>query len=302
MANRVVKKVSLEEIKAARNNGSIFPTPRTITRNAPSSRVINRTTVTEKPSKPVTQPTQKPVTQTAPTVVKPVPASLKNDQAVASVATQPVKRPTTPTKIEIQKAFEDMPLVPENDDMGSEYIAYLKSEARKNKAPANLLHGEYVNKLKAEEIKNIFLPFGYIDHEQMDSQIYVICKDFDVMFSDFTLALDNNVNSSDRKWLTSSKFDYKAFEDTLDQMGLTMEQAIDERVAIWLSERFHSYSVDRKNYKDNNNKNAFKAFATSGANERLVDFMRELKNRQDRVNEDTYNRGYHGYYNPIDKR
>ena len=294
MANKIIKPVSAEEIRAARNNGSIFPTPKTITRNATPSSAINRTPVAAKsPIIPIAKPVQKSKNQTATPSVKPVSNTKKNPPPVKTAA---------PSKTEIKNAFDETPLVKDyNPDMGTEYIEYLKAEAIRNKAPANLLHGEYVNKLKADEIKKIFLPFGYIAHEQMDKQIYVICKDFDVMLSDFTLAVDDSVLSDPRKWLSDSKFNCTAFKDACDQMGLTLEQALDEHFAIWMSERFHSYSDDRKNYKEKAHRNALKEYSNSGASNTLIDIMRELKNRQDVTANTTYNRGRTGYYNPVDK-
>ena len=207
-------------------------------------------------------------------------------------------------------------------------------------AASYIQNGSYINKLKNSEIEKWFEPFGLVSLERHDGFAYVICGSFSAMFNNFNLLLDDNsayngvpgfygmpseeapqddlYESSELENDTlaeniqvetasapvqESTFDFEKFCETCDLMDMTPAQALEEYVAIKLSERFpSSYPAARKQFKDQTNNNALKAFAKSGASEKLVDLMREIKNRQDAANEATHNRGHYGFYNPNDKR
>ncbi len=203
-------------------------------------------------------------------------------------------------------------------------------------------NGNYINKLKNSEIEKWFAPFDLLALERHDGFAYVICRSFTAMFNNFNLLLDapseyngvpglygmpseeapqddlfdsSELESGNEEQIAQTEiepeilevdegtFDFDEFCRTCDLMDMTPSQALEEYIAIKLSERFpSSYPAARKKFKEQTNKNALKAYSKSGADEKLVDLMREIKNRQDAANEATHNRGHFGFYNPTDKK
>lgn len=178
-----------------------------------------------------------------------------------------------------------------------------------------IINGNYINKLKKEEIAKWFEPFGYVSHKRHDGFADVRCKDFEVVFNNYELVLEesdmldpmvlaNSVNNEDELLelfdkLSNMNFNFDKFSETCEEMDMTPAQVLEEYVAIKLSERFpSSYPAERKKYKDSRTKKALNNFKTSGADEKLVDLMSEIKDRQFNMHEITHNRGHYGTYKP----
>ncbi len=176
-----------------------------------------------------------------------------------------------------------------------------------------IVNGNYVNKLKDSEIENWFEPFGYVNHERYDGLAHVWCKDFEIIFNNFEVVFNKHENCDlgfanavskmdDDKFIklfNYEGFDFNEFESTCDSMDTTPALALEEYVAIKFSERFpSSYPIERKNYKDERTKKAFKSFEKSGADKKIVDLVREIKNKQDISHEATHLRGHYGVYKP----
>lgn len=180
-----------------------------------------------------------------------------------------------------------------------------------NNLRTGIKHNDYVKKLKDDEIKKWFEPFGYVLHKFESGFLIVICKDIACLLNDYELILKNlndpNDYSTDaiikdeelnKIMFAKSKFNFSNFVKACDEMDIDSSQALEEYVAIKLSERFPSYSAERKKYKDDKTKQALKDYEKTGADKKLVELMSEIKDRQDMVHEVTHNRGYYGTYKP----
>lgn len=110
----------------------------------------------------------------------------------------------------------------------------------------------YVLKLKEKDIVDFFTKYGYINHEVFSNDagtafIQVNCENFDVIFSDYDVA----VNCYPEYASMTSDFDFGAFVKYCKTIDVPVEQAIaDIIVADLLTPRFPSYAESRKKHQD----------------------------------------------------
>lgn len=154
-------------------------------------------------------------------------------------------------------------------------------------------HKNYIKALKKEGelVKHWFKPFGYISHEHLDSQIYVDCKNFEVLFDDFNLVANEKPTPAGEQTEQD-----ELLSATLDDLDTNLSMMLEEYVAIRLGERFPSYGNERLKFKTEAYNEAYKRFANNSKNQPLTDVMFEIKNRQTSMAGVTEKRNYYGVY------
>ncbi len=177
---------------------------------------------------------------------------------------------------------------------GADFSAHrYSSEAPKSSSHASNKNLPYVARFKDAEIVNFFKKFGYLSHERFESQsgtnlVRVNCASFDVIFSDFDMA----VNFYPESKVQSSDFDFDSFMAYCTSNDLAPEQTIADIIYTDLFDaKFPSYAEARQAHKDAAAHDSYAA---------LPKTMRPLlKSAQEKllaVNKLEGNKGKYGYF------
>ncbi len=132
----------------------------------------------------------------------------------------------------------------------------------------SLYSTEYIKKLSIAEIEKFFEQFDVlacakIPNNQEPKFILVNCKNFNVVFSDYSQVFDFNINPADAR-VSEPKFDAEAFATYCDLTDKTPEQVISELMTVELfGQRFPSYSENRRKVKLEENRLAYAALPKS---------------------------------------
>lgn len=111
----------------------------------------------------------------------------------------------------------------------------------------------YVLRFKDSDISNFFDKYGYINHERFQDAagtnfIRVNCENFDVIFSDFDIA----VNCYPEYDTMTSDFNFKKFMEYCKANDIAPEQTIADIIYTDLfGAKFPSYAEIRQAHKDN---------------------------------------------------
>ena len=134
--------------------------------------------------------------------------------------------------------------------------------------PANrgsLYSTEYIKKLSIDEISAFFDKFDVvacakIPNEQEPKFILVTCKDFNVVFSDYSFVFDFNGGYIYPDDNSKTKFDIQEFAKYCELVDKAPDQVISEIMAVELfGQRFPSYSENRRKVKLQESRLAFEA-------------------------------------------
>ena len=119
----------------------------------------------------------------------------------------------------------------------------------------SLYSTEYIKKLKIDEISAFFEKFDVVScakipNDQEPKFVLVNCRDFNVVFSDYSFVFDFNGGYIYPDDNTPSKFDIQAFAKYCELIDQAPDQVIAEIMAVELfGQRFPSYSEGRKKAK-----------------------------------------------------
>lgn len=143
------------------------------------------------------------------------------------------------------------------------------SGEQQNANRASLYSTEYIKKLSIPEIEKFFEQFDVsacakIPNNEDPKFVLVTCKDFNVVFSDYSFVFDFYPGEFANTVKGEPTFDYEAFKNYCDLTERTPDQVISELMTIELfGQRFPSYSENRKKVKMEENRIAFGALPKS---------------------------------------
>ena len=108
----------------------------------------------------------------------------------------------------------------------------------------------YVDRFSDKKISDFFAPYGYITHERSDDlgAILVLCNNFQVIFDDFTVALEPYMSL----FADDTSFDFNEFLSLCEQANITPSQAISDRLEDEVFGSMPYYVEEKKKFTENN--------------------------------------------------
>ena len=156
---------------------------------------------------------------------------------------------------------------------------------------------EFIKQLKLSEIEKFFEKFDVIacakiPNEQDPKFVFVSCRGFNVVFSDYSFVFDFNGGMIEPENETKPKFDMEAFAKYCELTDQAPDQVISELMAVELfGQRFSSYAPRRREIKQKENKIAFKALPRE-----MQKTLKTVNEKQEQAIDATYNKNYYGNY------
>ncbi len=156
---------------------------------------------------------------------------------------------------------------------------------------------EFIKQLKLSEIENFFKKFDLtacakMPNEQDPKFVFVSCKGFNVVFSDYSFVFDFNGGLIEPDNNEKSKFDMAAFANYCELTDQAPDQVIGELMAVELfGQRFSSYAPRRRDVKQKENKIAFNTLPRE-----MQKTLKIVNEKQEQSIDATYNKNYFGNY------